>query len=131
MNTIRTDPMRTPALVVTAMGLVGSEILTYRAGGPTQPLFLRAAFAGWVFTPFAVLLWANFVSPRWAVVRRTTVQGLALLVSAISLPIYAEWIPRPAGTARAFMFTMTAPASWLVIAGVLGLATWVSRKAPS
>src|SRR5689334_13951837 len=76
--------LRTGALIVGAIGAVGSLGLMLRAGQNT-PRLLLIFFVIWVASPFVALLWANLVSKRWPVVTRLTLYGVTLLVTLGSL----------------------------------------------
>jgi hypothetical protein len=122
--------LRAVALVAAMLGAVGSVALTLRAGRST-PRLLLAVFVLWVLAPFVALAWATVVSPRWAGVTRATLYCLTLVLTLGSLAIYGELVKRPAGSANAFMFVVTPPVAWVLIAIAVPLAALVSRRQSS
>lgn len=119
--------LRAVALVAVVVGAVGSVGLTLRAGHNT-PRFLLILFVFWVLSPFVALAWANVVSPRWSGLTRATLYGVTLAHTLGALAIYGQLVKRPAGSANAFMFVVTPPAAWLVIASAVSLAALISRR---
>jgi hypothetical protein len=112
------------AVVVCAVGSVG---LTLRAGRRT-PRLLLVLFVIWVLSPLAALAWANLVSKRWSALTRATLYCVTLVVTLGSLAIYGDLVMPPAGSPRAFVFVAVPPASWLLLATVVPIASLVSRR---
>lgn len=120
--------LRTVALIAVVAGAAGSVGLLLSAGRRT-PLFLLVLFVGWVLSPFVALGWAHTRSKRWSALTRATLYWVTLALALGSLAVY-YWDPvlRPAGSARAALFVIVAPASWLLIAIALSMAAWISRR---
>ena len=119
--------LRRVALGAAVIGAIGSMVLTFRAG-QNRSVLLGALFQVWVGAPFFALIWRNLSARRWPARVERAIQGVSVILMAASLPIYAERIPRPPGTARGAMFVMTAPASWALMAIVIGAAFYGSRR---
>lgn len=121
---------RAVALVAAIVGAVGSVGLMLRAGR-TTPRFLLVLFVIWVLSPFVALVWATIISPRWSSLTRATLYGVTLVLTLGSLAIYGGLVKRPAGSANAFLFVVTPPVAWLVIAIAVPLAALISRRRSS
>jgi hypothetical protein len=119
--------LQAAAQVVVAAGAAGSVGLLLRAGRTTPPVLL-VLFVGWILTPFVALAWANSVSRRWSAVTRATLHGVTLLLTLLSLAIYGNVILPPAGSPRALVFVVVPPGSWLLLAIVVPIAAFVSRR---
>jgi hypothetical protein len=114
------------ARIALVAGAVGSLGLMLRAGTRT-PRFLLACFVVWVLSPFAALAWATLASRRWSAPAWTMLHGLTLAVALGSLAFYWGVIPRPPGTAAAFVFVAVPGASWILLALALAAAAAMSR----
>jgi hypothetical protein len=120
--------LRAGALTAVAIGAVGALALMVRAGQRT-PRFLLVLFTIWVLAPFVALGWANVISRRWSFVTRAALFGVTLVVAAGSAAIYGgSVIIAPAGSPHAFVFVIVPPVSFLLLAVIVPLAAWLSRK---
>ena len=119
--------LRAVAWIAIVVGTVGSVGLTLGAGRNT-PSLLLILFVIWVLSPFVALAWANMPSKRWSVLIQMTLYCLTLVITLSSLAIYGGVISPPAGSAHAFIFVVVPLGSWLLMAIVLPLATWISRR---
>jgi hypothetical protein len=119
--------LRAVALVAAVAGAVGSVALMLRAGRNT-PRFLLVLFVIWVLSPFVVLVWANLISPRWSGLTRATLYGVTVVLTLGSLAVYGGLVKRPAGSANAFLFVVTPPVAWALIAITVPLAALISRR---
>jgi hypothetical protein len=120
--------LRVVALIAVVAGAVGSVGLTLRAGRST-PRLLLVVFVIWVLSPFVALAWANMVSKRWSVLTRATLYCVTLVITLGSLVIYGELVVlRPPGSANAFLFVVVPPGSWLLMAIVVPIAAFISRR---
>jgi hypothetical protein len=115
------------ARIAVVTGAVGSAGFVLRAGRRT-PRFLLVLFIIWVLSPFAALAWANMTSKRWPVLTRAALYYLTLVLTLASLAIYGEFVLPPAGSARAFVFVLLPPVSWLLLATVVPVAALISRR---
>jgi hypothetical protein len=120
--------LRTAALIAIPIGAAGAVVLFFRAA-EHPPLLLVVLFLLWLLSPFAILAWAHAMSRRWAVPTQAALHGVTLVIALASLAIYGNVIDvaRP-GSPKAAPFVITAPASWLLIAIVVPLAVFVSRR---
>lgn len=119
--------LRAVALVAAMVGAVGSVGLMLRAGRNT-PRFLLVLFVFWVLSPFVALAVAIIVSPRWSGLTRAALYGVTLMLTLGSLAVYSGLVQRPAGTANAFLFVITPPAAWALIAITVPLAALIARR---
>lgn len=119
---MRADRHRRLAVwVALILGGVESVSLLLKAGQRNPSALVAVLFSGWVLAPFAALAWANIASRRWSSDMESLVHGVTVLVSAVSLALYARWIPMPAGSPNAFVFVATPPAMVMILA--FGFAT--------
>ena len=119
--------LRAVALAGAVIGGTGSAVLMIRAGQRT-PRFLLVLFIVWLLGPFAVLLWANAVSPRWTSATRIVLYGVTVVASLASLAIYGELVDiRPPGAANAFPWVIVPPATML-LALTIPLAASIARR---
>lgn len=119
--------LRAVALIALVAGAVGSVGLTLRAGRST-PRLLLIIFVIWVLSPFVALAWAHMVSKRWSVLTRATLYCVTLVITLGSLAIYGDVVLPPEGSPRAFVFVIVPPGSWLLMAIVVPIAAFVSRR---
>ena len=118
--------LRAVGLIAVAAGAVGSIGFMLRAGHP--PLFLRVLFAVWVLSPFVALLFAHVVSKRWAVLTRTTLYSVMLILSVGSLVTYGNVAFGPPRPKPAFVFLVVPLGSWLVMTIAVSIAAFISHK---
>lgn len=119
--------LRAVALIAAVAGALGSLGLTIGAGR-TTPWLLLLFFVIAVLSPFVALLWAAMVSRRWAVTTRAALYCVTLIITLGSLATYGNVISPPTGSARAFMFVVVPPVSWLFMAIVVPIAALISRR---
>jgi hypothetical protein len=109
------------------VGAVGSAALMLHVGSRNPSSVLMVLFAGWVLSPFIALGFADRASTRWPPAARALLNGLGLIVTLGSLAIYASVdLRRPAQPA--FMFLVVPLVSWLLVAGVVTAATFMSPR---
>jgi uncharacterized membrane protein YhaH (DUF805 family) len=118
--------LRAVGLIAVLAGSAGSVGLMLRAGRRT-PRLLLILFVIWVLSPFVALAWANMMSKRWSDLTRAGLFCVTLVVTLGSLAIYGDLVKPPAGSPAAFVFVAVPPASWLLLAIVLPIATLISR----
>lgn len=87
-----------------------------------------ALFAIWVVSPFLVLLLACARSSRWADLTRATLSILTLVLTPVSLAIYANVALGAPRQKLAFVFVVMPPASWLSIAILIAIAALASGR---
>ena len=120
--------LRTVALIAVFIGAAGSVAFMLVAGHP--PIFLRILFTGWVALPFVVLVVAHTFSKRWSVTTRTALYCVMLVVSLISLAIYAYVVLRPHDATPTATFLGVPLGSLILAAIVVPLAAFISGKRP-
>lgn len=114
------------APIAAVTGALGSVALMLRAGHP--PPLLRVLFAIWVVSPFIGLVLANRASTRWLVPTRATLDSVTLVLTVASLAIYLDRLLRPPASTAAFVFVVVPLASWLLMATVVPIAAFLSRR---
>jgi hypothetical protein len=122
--------LRECSFLAVLVGAVGSVGLTLRAGRHNSSWVLPALFALWVLSPFAALILAGVISKGWPALIRATVYCLAILLTLVSLGVYAEVAFGPPRAKTAAAFVVLPPASWLLIAAVISIAALLSKKRP-
>lgn len=122
-------PLRAAALIAALAGAVGSVGLLLHAG-QRSPRLLLALFAIWVLSPFLALIWADVVSKRWSVPIRVTLYCATLLVTLGSLAIYGNDARGHRKAQAAFVYVVVPPASALLTAIAVGMASLRSGRLP-
>lgn len=115
-------------MIALRAGAAGSVALTFWAGRQSPQHLLIVLIAGWVLAPFAALVVAHVVSTRWAPLTRTALYGVTLVVSLGSLAVYVHDVLRPPKAQAAAVFVAVPAASWLLIAIVVPMAAFISRR---
>jgi hypothetical protein len=121
------DLLRTVARFAVVAGAVGSLGFMLRAGRRT-PRLLLVLFVIWVLSPFAALAWASMVSKRWSILAQATLYCVTLVLTLGSLAIYGGLVVPPAASPAAFVFVLVPPVSWVLLATVVPIAAWISRR---
>jgi hypothetical protein len=106
--------LRTVALVILLLGVVGSISLVLYNGRNNKSILLIALFVAWVLSPFIGLVIADKVSKGWRNITRKTLYIIMLVLTMVSLLSYSG-VLSPAGTKTAFVFLVTPLISWVVI----------------
>ena len=119
--------LHTIALIVLLAGAVGSLGLTFYTGRRNASVLLLMLFAGWVFSPFIALLVANVFSKHWSVLTRVTLYLLMLGITVGSLLGYSG-VLSPPDAKPAFIFLVVPLLSWLLMAIVIPIARYLSRR---
>ena len=119
--------MRTASLVAIAVGAAGAVVFFVRAADHPPPILI-VLFIVWLISPFVLLGWMHVASTRWSASTQTALHGVTIVIALASLAIYGNLIAvTPAGSPKAAPFVVVAPASWLVIATVVGAAAVLAR----
>lgn len=126
MKTYAIAPVKGVAIAATVIGAIGSMVLMFHVGDP--PFFLRMLFVIWVLSPFALLLAATALSGKWSEQLQVALTGAMMFVPVVSLAIYALTVYGPPRSKPVAAFVAVPPASWLVIAGALLVAAFMSRR---
>ena len=115
--------LRILALITVVAGAAGSIYLMFRVG-KGAPLFLTVLFTGWVLAPFIALAVAGIASKPWSVPVRATLYGVMLVLTPVSLWIYAN----PTAKQPAFVFLAIPSASWVLMVIAVATAAFKSRR---
>ena len=108
-------------------GGAGSLALMLRAGSRNPSLLLIAVFAVWVLAPFVGLGIAHKRSEAWPELPRGLLYAAIFIIAAGSLSIYYRVLVHPPRKA-AFPFLVVPLGSWVLMAGVIGVASLLARK---
>ncbi len=123
----KSTPLRMLGLIVLIIGAIGSFYLTLEKGQHNRSAFLDILFLIWVLSPFAALYIASILSERWGRLTRKSLYLLMLVVTPFSLVCYGGNFHLH-GTKPAFIFLVTPPILWLLIAIVIPIAELVVRR---
>ena len=122
------DRLRAAALIAVVVGAVGSIGLVLLVGHRNPSRLLQILFVIWVLSPFVALALADRLSKRWSVPTQATLYSMMLVLTLATLAIYG-WIAfGPPRAQPAFCFLMVPPASCLLLAIVITIATLISRR---
>jgi hypothetical protein len=125
----RSGLLQVVALVATGAGAVGSVAVQLYAGRRSPQHLVLLLIAGWVLSPFAILVFLHFLSKRWPALTQRALHCVMLFVSVASLGIYSIAIVRPlASKPPAFLFVAVPPCSLLLAAITLAIASLISRR---
>jgi hypothetical protein len=131
-NSASPDPaslrlLRAAGFIAVVAGAIGTIGLFLRASHRRPPLIV-VLFTTWDLAPFAALWLAGVWAKRWSVRSRAILHGAMILVALGSLAIYVHDAARPRATQPAFVYVAVPMASWVVIAPVVGIAAFLSRR---
>jgi hypothetical protein len=119
--------LRTAALIALPAGAAGSIGFMLRAGHRNPSRVLLILFAIWVLSPFVAMVFATIVSKDWAMLTRTTLYAVILVLTVSSLAIYGDVALGPPRAKTAFAFVVVPPLSWLLIAITISIAALISH----
>jgi hypothetical protein len=119
--------LRDAALVALIVGAFGSIGLLLHAKRHPPPL-LVVLFVIWVLSPFVILVAAYVKSKRWAPSTQRTLYAVTVLVSVVSVAVYADDAVSHRTTHPAFVYVAVPPASWLFSAIVLSIAALKAKR---
>jgi len=123
--------VRIAALIDVLVGSVGSVALMLYVGRRNDSKILLLLFTFWVLSPFAGLASADALSKGWSLATRGALYGLMFVLMLASLGIYGSVALNPPREKAAFVFVVVPAASWLLIAIVLPVAAFISRRTAS
>lgn len=103
------------AVAAAAAGALASIALQLYAGRRSPEPIVVLLIAGWVLSPFVVLLILNALARRWSRFPHSTLHWLMLLLSAASVAVYATAVVRPlTSKPPAFLFVVVPPVALLL-----------------
>lgn len=120
--------LRRVAFTAVVAGAGGSLGITLWVGHHNPSPVLMVLFAVWVLSPFMALLWAGVASKRWAVMTRTTLHSLMLVLALSSVALYGDVVLRPPRSTPAARFLLVPLGSWLLMAIVVPVAAFLSGR---
>jgi len=115
------------ALIAVVAGAAGSAALMLWVGRRNPSRILLALFIIWDLSPFVGLVLADIVSKRLSVITRATLHSVMLILTMISLALYADVVLRPRPQ-PAFMFLVVPFGSWLLMTTVIPVAALISGR---
>lgn len=122
--------LRAVGLAAVVVGAAGSVALMLLVGRRNQSSFLMFLFAGWVLAPFVAAAMADVASQHWSGLTRTTLYGVMVMLTLVSLGVYGRVAFGPPRPRPAALFLILPVASSLAGVIALGLAALVSRRRP-
>ena len=120
--------LRGAALVAVLAGAAVSVGFVLRATSRNPSALVVVLLAAWVFSPFGALLLADASASRWSAPARATLHVAMLAAALGSAGVYVADVVWPRASQAAFVFIVVPPASWLLTATVLVIATIVRRR---
>ena len=126
-KTFNTTFLRTVALVLLAVGAVGSLYFMFNASRSQKSILLLTLFSGWILSPFVGLFVADKFSKRWTVNVRASFYWLMIILTIVSLVGYSGAFNTPK-TKNAFVFLVIPFISWLLITISILTASRLLRK---
>ena len=125
--TSRQKHLRTVALILLAVGAVGSLYFMFNASRNQKSILLITLFSGWILSPFVGLFLADKFSKRWTVNVRASFYWLMIILTIVSLVGYSGVLNTPK-TKNAFVFLIIPLISWLLMTISILTARRLSRK---
>ena len=125
--TSRQKHLRTVALILLAVGAVGSLYFMFNASRNQESILLITLFSGWILSPFVGLFLADKFSKRWTVNVRASFYWLMIILTIVSLVGYSGVLNTPK-TKNAFVFLIIPLISWLLMTISILTARRLSRK---
>ena len=119
--------LRTIALIVALIGVVGSIYFMFSASSKQNSIILLGLFTAWVLSPFIGLFISYKISNHWAVPARALIYWLMLILTIGSLAVYSGTFNTPE-TKNAFRFLIFPLISWVLIVTILLIARKMSNK---
>jgi hypothetical protein len=124
--------LRTLGLAATVIGvLVSVALLVYvgsRAGSnKTQPVVMLL-IAIWVVSPWVILLALDAISKSWSDMTRSTIYGMMIFTTVISLAVYLYSAMGPVKPKAAAPFVAIPPLCWLLSAIAIAFASFIARR---
>jgi hypothetical protein len=127
----RGDPplagLRLTALVALVIGAVGAIGLWISAAKHPPPLLI-VLFVIWVLSPFVILGIGHVMAKRWALSTQSALYWVTLLVTIVSIGIYADDAVSHRTAHHAAVYVVVPPASWIVSAVATGLGAWIAKR---
>jgi hypothetical protein len=119
-----------PAAFVTSVigGIASAGMLLMSGRNNANIVALVVMFIIWVTFPFVLLAWANYLSPRWSALTRTTLQAVTFVTTAATLAIFAYRLMRPPAKTGAFVFVIVPPVGVVLCTLAVWGAATVSRR---
>jgi len=125
ISTAPRTPLARLAWFALLAGGVTAAGLTLYASRHNPSLLLRLMFVVWVLFPFASALTANRFSGGWRSGTATTLHVSSVLICFAALGVYGAAAFGQAGVKLGFLFLVVPPASGLMIAIVVLIASFV------
>ncbi len=124
--------MRTVGLGSIVIGAIASVALLLYVGSrggsnKTQPVVM-VMIAIWVLSPYVILFALDALSESWSDMTRSTIYGMMIFITVISLAAYIFAATGPLKPKPAAPFVAIPPLSWLLIAIAIAFASFISRR---
>ncbi len=121
--------LRSLALTAVMVGGPVSVLLMIYAARRFHPhLAVALLFVVWVFSPFALLMVAELVSPSWSDFTHRALYSAMLVVTLVTLTIYGVLAFMPPRIRLVPIFVLVPPCSWVLIVVAIAIAALISRS---
>ena len=126
-NKTNQNLLRTVALILLAIGSIGTLFFMLKTGRNQKSIILIGLFTVWVLSPFVGLFIANQVTSIWTVITRQLLYWLMTGLTIVSLIAYSGLVKLPYKK-PAFIYLAFPFVSWLVILSIFLIAKKLSHK---
>lgn len=115
--------LRIVALIVVAVGAIGSLYYMFMTGRHQKSILLIFLFTAWVLSPYVALFLADKIAGRWSAFARAVLYWFMIVLTIGSLAAYGGAFNIP-HTKPAAIFLIVPFISWLLIA----IVAFIARK---
>ncbi len=116
------------ALFALIVGAVGAEVLTLYFIRHNEHFSMQLLFGAWVILPFAVIKIARLVKSTRSGLSRATLNMLTILISAVTIVVFAYANLRGPRAQAAFPFIVLPPLSVLAVLLAVMVGAVASRR---
>jgi len=125
-RTFNINLLRITALVIVAVGAIGSLYFMFNASRNQKSILLIALFTAWVLSPFIGFFLTMKISKQWTTVALTSLYWLMIILTIGSLIAYGGAFNTPQ-TKNAFRFLVVPFLLWLILI----IAFLITRRSSS
>ncbi len=125
-RTFNINLLRITAMIIMAIGAIGSLYIMFNASRNQKSILLIALFTVWVLSPFIGFFLTMKISNRWTTAARTSLYWLMIILTISSLIAYGGAFNTPQ-TKNAFRFLVVPFLLWLILI----IAFLITRRSSS
>jgi len=126
-RTFNINLLRITAMIIMAIGAIGSLYIMFNASRNQKSILLIALFTVWVLSPFIGFFLTMKISNRWTTAARTSLYWLMIILTIGSLIAYGGAFNTPQ-TKNAFRFLVVPFLLWLILIIAFLITRRFSRK---